>query len=104
MFDFPAASSAAAVQAAARRLAHAAGFKTEPYRVMRARAVRAELARHGWQVHAEHRQFVLPIAFHKSVGSERVTRGVEGALASMGLLRLFGSPVTVVAERVERLA
>jgi ubiquinone/menaquinone biosynthesis C-methylase UbiE len=102
VFDFPAASSAAAVQAAVRRAAHAAGMKTEPYRVMRVRAVRAELARHGWRVQSEHRQFVLPIALHKAAGSERATRAVEGALASVGLLRLFGSPVTIVAERVER--
>ncbi len=100
VFDFPAAVSAAAVQAAARRAAHAVGMKTEPYRVMRARAVRAELRRHGWRVRAEHRQFVLPIAFHKAIGSARVTRGLERALAATGALRAFGSPVTIVAERV----
>lgn len=99
VFDFPAALSAAAVQAGARRVAHAAGIKTEPYRVMRARAVRRELARHGWRVRREHRQFVLPIAVHKKIGSLGFTRGVEGALASAGLLRAFGSPVTIVAER-----
>jgi hypothetical protein len=27
------------------------------------------------------------------------TRGVEGALAAVGLQRLFGSPVTIVAQR-----
>lgn len=100
VFDFPAAASAAAVQAAGRRLRHAAGMKTEAYRVMRARDVRRELARHGWRVRAEFRQFVLPIAVHKRIGSARFTRGVERALASAGLLRVFGSPVTIVAERV----
>ena len=99
VFDFPAAASAAAMQAGARRLAHAAGMKTEPYRVMRARDVRRELARHGWRVRAEHRQFVLPIALHKKIGSKGFTRVSERMLASVGLLRLFGSPVTVVAER-----
>jgi hypothetical protein len=33
------------------------------------------------------------------VGSARFTSGVEAALAQVGLLRLFGSPVTIVAER-----
>ncbi|MEX2273414.1 MAG: class I SAM-dependent methyltransferase [Vicinamibacterales bacterium] len=97
VFDFPSARSAAAVQSGVRRAAHAAGFRTEPYRVMRAAAVRAELARHGWHVQAEHRQFVLPIALHKVVGSPRLTRGIERVLASLGLLRIFGSPVTLVA-------
>ncbi|MDQ3169428.1 MAG: class I SAM-dependent methyltransferase, partial [Acidobacteriota bacterium] len=99
VFDFPAAVSAAAVQAGMRRAAHAAGMKTEPYRVMRVGAVRNELRRHGWKVRSEHRQFVLPIAFHKALGSPRVTRGIERALAVTGALRLFGSPVTMVAER-----
>ncbi|HUF22849.1 MAG TPA: class I SAM-dependent methyltransferase [Vicinamibacterales bacterium] len=101
VFDFPAAASAAAIQAGARRVAHAAGMKTEPYRVMRAGAVRRELARHGWRVRDEHRQFVLPIALHKLAGSAAFTRRVEGVLAKAGLLRLFGSPVTVVAERTQ---
>lgn len=101
VFDFPSASSAAAIQSGARRVAHRAGFRTEPYRVMRASAVRAELARHGFRVRAEHRQFVLPIALHKAVGSRGVTRALEGALASVGLLRLFGSPVTIAAERMQ---
>lgn len=100
VFDFPSASSAAAIQAGARRLAHAAGMQTEPYRVMRAGAIHAELARHGWRVRTAHRQFVLPIAVHKAIGSTGFTRAIERALASAGLLRLFGSPVTVVAERV----
>ena len=99
VFDFPATASAAAIQAGARRIAHAAGMKTEPYRVMRASAVRRELARHGWRVRSEHRQFVLPIAVHKKIGSAAFTRRAEGVLAAAGLLRLFGSPVTMVAER-----
>jgi hypothetical protein len=61
--------------------------------------VEAELARHGFAVHAQHRQFVLPIALHKAFDSRRLTTGVEGALGRLGLLRLFGSPVTVVATR-----
>ncbi|MDQ3068126.1 MAG: class I SAM-dependent methyltransferase [Acidobacteriota bacterium] len=99
VFDFPSSTSAAAVQAGARRLAMAAGMKTEAYRVMSAGAVRRELARHGWRVRTDHRQFVLPIAFHKAVGSAGITRALEGSLAAVGLLRLLGSPITMVAER-----
>ena len=58
-----------------------------------------ELTRHGFRITASHRQFVLPIAFHKLLGSPRLTRGIEGALSGIGLLWLAGSPVTVVAER-----
>jgi SAM-dependent methyltransferase len=99
LFDYPALVSAAALQAAGRQLAAALGSRTEAYRVFRGRDVEAELARHGFVVRARHRQFVLPIALHKVVDSRRLTIRVEGLLARIGLLRLLGSPVTVVATR-----
>jgi len=99
VFDYPALGSLAALQAAARRIAHAAGRRVESYRVLSARSITRELERHGFHILAVHRQFVLPIACHKAIGSPRVTRVVEEALARIGLLRLAGSPVTVVAER-----
>jgi len=46
-----------------------------------------------------HRQFVMPIALHKAIGSRRFTEQSEQWLARLGLLRLFGSPVTVYAQR-----
>jgi ubiquinone/menaquinone biosynthesis C-methylase UbiE len=101
VFDFPAASSAAAFQAVWRRGAAALGRKTEAYRVFREATMAGELARHGFHVARIHRQFVLPIAIHKAVGSRAFTTGIESVLAGIGLLRLFGSPVTVVAERCE---
>jgi ubiquinone/menaquinone biosynthesis C-methylase UbiE len=99
VFDYPAFFSLAALQSAARHVAAALGSRTEAYRVFRAAAIRAELSRHGFRAAAEHRQFVLPIALHKSIGSRRFTEAVEGALRAIGLLRLCGSPVTVVAVR-----
>lgn len=99
VFDYPALVSGAAVQAAARRVAAALGRRTEAYRVFGATAVARELARHGFVTEAVHRQFVLPIAVHKAIGSRRFTLGVEALFARAGLLRLLGSPVTVVAVR-----
>ena len=51
------------------------------------------------EVRERHRQFVLPIALHKAIGSRKFTTTVEARLERAGLLRRFGSPVTVVAER-----
>jgi ubiquinone/menaquinone biosynthesis C-methylase UbiE len=99
VFDYPALASAAALQAAGRRVAAALGSGTEAYRVFRTSVVQAELARHGFVVSAEHRQFVLPIALHKTLDSRSLTIGVESALARLGLLKMFGSPVTVAATR-----
>ena len=99
VFDYPAIASAAAAQALVRRAAYAMGRQVEAYRVFRAGDVAGELARHGFRITATHKQFVLPIALHKAVGSARFTRRVEHVLAGAGVLRLAGSPVTIAAER-----
>ncbi|HSL21834.1 MAG TPA: methyltransferase domain-containing protein [Vicinamibacterales bacterium] len=95
--DFPAAASAAWLQSAARtwRLAR----HREAYRVFTLGTMRQAFAANGFAITRVHRQFVLPIALHKAIGSRAFTRVVEGAFAALGLLRLFGSPVTVLAER-----
>jgi ubiquinone/menaquinone biosynthesis C-methylase UbiE len=97
--DFPALGSVAAVQALARRIAETAGVRVEAYRVFSEGEIRRELAVHGFHITRTHRQFVLPIALHKRLGSRRTTERIEGALAAVGLLEAAGSPVTVLAER-----
>ena len=99
VFDYPALMSAAALQAAARHVVHAAGGRVEAYRVFADRAVAATLGTHGFRIADSHRQFVLPIAFHKRLNSAAATGRIEGALARAGVTRLLGSPVTVVAVR-----
>ena len=99
VFDYPAMASLAAIQAAIRKVAHAAGARVEAYRVFRDRVVDAVLETHGFRVRDRHRQFVLPIALHKRVGSAPATEKIEGAFAAIGLRDLIGSPVTIVAER-----
>lgn len=99
VFDYPALVSAAALQSAARRLAHAAGARVEAYRVFKDASIRAALRANGFRVAGMHRQFVLPIAIHKRMNSETATRRIEATLERAGLNRLLGSPVTVVAER-----
>lgn len=95
--DFPAAASVALVQSLARRSRLARD--REAYRVFTLRSIRAAFAAHGFVVTRVHRQFVLPIALHKAIGSRAFTRVTEGSLRALGLLRLLGSPVTVLAER-----
>jgi ubiquinone/menaquinone biosynthesis C-methylase UbiE len=97
--DFPALPSLAALDSAARHASAMFGGRTEAYRVLGTRAVARALAAHGFRVIDVHRQFVLPIVLHKAVGSLALTRRVEGVLAAVGLNRLLGSPVTMVADR-----
>src|SRR5262249_32773762 len=97
--DYPSARSVAVVESTMRRLAVRVGMRTEPYRVFTDHAIADAFARSGFRIRSVHRQFVLPIALHKAIGSPRLTLTVEGGLDRVGLLRLFGSPVSVVAER-----
>jgi len=99
VLDYPSARSVAAIESMVRRLTHAAGVRTEPYRVFTDRAIGDALARSGFRIRAVHRQFVLPIAFHKAIGSRRFTQWSEAVLDRAGLLKMFGSPVTLLAER-----
>jgi hypothetical protein len=99
VIDYPSSRSVAAIESVARRLAKAVGRQTEAYRVLSPTAVGRVFAAHGFRVTMVRRQFVLPIALHKAVGRLALTRAVERGLAAAGLLRLFGSPVTLVAER-----
>jgi 2-polyprenyl-3-methyl-5-hydroxy-6-metoxy-1,4-benzoquinol methylase len=97
--DYPSATSVAAVESAARRVLHAAGGRTEPYRVFTHRAIVDAFDRCGFRIRSVHRQFVLPIALHKAIGSRRLTEAAERLLDRAHLLNTFGSPVTLVAER-----
>jgi SAM-dependent methyltransferase len=99
VLDYPALASAAALQAVARRIAHRWGADVEAYRVFSDRAIDRALADHGFVVVDRHRQFVLPIALHKAIGSASATARIERTLGAIGLRWLVGSPVTIVAER-----
>ncbi len=101
VLDFPAAMSAALLESTARRLMKPFGSRTEAYRVFRSGTIAAALDSNGFRLVSEHRQFVLPIALHKRLGSRAWTERVEGLLSRAGLLHVFGSPVTLLAERCE---
>jgi len=94
IFDYPAAASVAFIHVWIRRLTGRKG-----YRVLTRKAVEAALERNHFRVRSVHRQFVLPMWFHRMIGSRRFTGKVEDRLDRMGLLKRFGSPVTICAER-----
>jgi ubiquinone/menaquinone biosynthesis C-methylase UbiE len=99
ILDYPSRRSVALFHSLARRIFNALGVRTEPYRVFSHKEVVRALERSGFRVRSVHHQFVLPIALHKLLGSRRLTAASEGFLDRAGLLKIFGSPVTLVAER-----
>jgi 2-polyprenyl-3-methyl-5-hydroxy-6-metoxy-1,4-benzoquinol methylase len=99
ILDYPSMRSVALLQSLARAVSHAVGVRTEPYRVFSDSQIAQAIARNGFRIRQVDRQFVMPIALHKAIGSRSFTRGSERLLARLGLRRLLGSPVTIVAER-----
>ena len=99
VLDFPSARSFAALEAASRRRKARRGQRVEAYQVFRSGQIAEAFEENGLRVVMSRPQFVLPIAAHKAVGSLAATKGVERVLRAAGLLRRFGSPITVVAER-----
>jgi ubiquinone/menaquinone biosynthesis C-methylase UbiE len=97
--DYPSTTSVAVLESIARRAAHRVGVRTEAYRTFTYRTIVDALTHSGFRVHSVRRQFVLPIAVHKAIGSRRFTTWSENLLNRMHLLDRFGSPVTLVAER-----
>lgn len=102
LFDYPPLASASAFQVVLRRIAQLAGRRVEAYHVISTAAIRTVLQQEGFRIVGFHRQYVLPIGFHKLIGSLSFTRSTERFLASLGLTDLVGAPVTIVAERFEK--
>ena len=61
--------------------------------------MRRELRSHGFEIERVDRLFVLPIMLHKAIGSIRFTLGFERLMGRLGLRRLLGAPVTILARR-----
>jgi SAM-dependent methyltransferase len=99
--DFPSSKSAAAIESRSRQKKLARGEKVVAYRVLDVADVRSVVEAAGFKVIGVHKQFVLPINFHKLFNSPLFTNAVESTLAVFGLLKLFGSPVTITAERAQ---
>lgn len=99
IIDYPSATSAAWFESLWRRTRHSMGTRNEPYRVFTHEEIADAFDRSGFAIRSAHRTFVLPIAFHKLFGSQRLTLRIEGFLDRIHLRERLGSPVTLVAER-----
>ena len=95
IFDYPSSTSAAAIHAVLRRFTGRRGYRT-----LSRRQVDAALARSNFRVRSVHRQYVLPMWFHRAIGSRHFTAWLEDHFDRLGLLKAFGSPVTICAERM----
>lgn len=94
VFDYPSSSSIALVHCAVRRV-----LRRERYRCLSRTKVEYALQRSQFRIRSVHRQYVLPMWFHRAIGSRRFTSRMEDLLDRLGFLRRWGTPVTICAER-----
>lgn len=83
------------------RLKKAIEGNTRTFVTFRPGQVAAELGRHGFGRPETRRQFFVPMVVHRAVGRAGFSRGVERVSGLCGLIRAFGSPVILRAERKE---
>jgi len=72
---------------------------TRPFRLFTHGEVRREFNRHGFSNPWKKGQFVFPMAVHRMMKNVTLSRGIEHAMAGLGLARLFGSPVLLKMTR-----
>jgi SAM-dependent methyltransferase len=83
------------------RLKKAIEGNTRTFLTFRPGQVAAELEQHGFGDPKTRRQFFFPMVVHRAVGRAGLSRGVERVSGLCGLIRAFGSPVILRAERKE---
>jgi len=97
--DYPTSRSINAVADTLFSLKKRVEGDTRPFKVFRDDEVVGAFEAAGLSPTGRKPQFFVPMAFHRALASARVSRGLEGASAMLGLTTAFGSPVLLRLER-----
>ncbi|NVE93356.1 methyltransferase domain-containing protein [Altererythrobacter lutimaris] len=57
--------------------------------------------RNGFRLNVIERQFFIPMAIHRAVGSNRLMKGIEALARGLGLTRLMGNPAVARFDRID---
>lgn len=71
---------------------------TRPFLVFRDAEVARAFETAGYRASGRRREYFVPMALHRALGSGPASRGLEAACAGLGLRAAFGSPVILRAE------
>jgi len=99
VLDYPSARSVNAAAGPLFGLKKGVEGDTRPFEVFRDRDVRAAFDAEGFRRAARRAQFLLPMALHRGLGSQRLSRALEAPAAALGLTRALGSPVIARFDR-----
>lgn len=98
IFDYPDLRSVNSVSGSLFKLKQRVETNTRRFQCFRKRQLAEALRHYQFHVSQAMGQFVLPMAFHRAMGSETISRSVETIAKSFGLTGWFGSPVILKAE------
>jgi SAM-dependent methyltransferase len=73
---------------------------TRPFTLFRPADIRRAFADNGFRITASRPQFLWPMVLHRLIDRVAVSKTLEAPARVIGLVRLFGSPVIVRADRV----
>jgi SAM-dependent methyltransferase len=74
---------------------------TRPFTLFAPDEIRSAFLVEGFRLGASRPQFLWPMVFHRMLGQAALCRVLEAPGSSIGLLRLFGSPVIARADRID---
>ncbi len=97
VFDFPPSSSWNLLKPFLMRLKKRGNPGTHPYKIFGVRWVKRELRRQGFRVKEVRRLLFLPYFVHRGLASPRLSSLLERLFRLLGLTRLWGAPVLILA-------
>jgi ubiquinone/menaquinone biosynthesis C-methylase UbiE len=101
VLDLPPSLSVAGVDALRKRLRPGRqGAFRQAYRTFSMRAIAGELRRHDFRIVELDRGWLLPVAWHRRLNAPAWSRRIEQCFRYLGLVHVFGAPVTIKAMRV----
>lgn len=97
VLDFPPLTSLAGLDSLFRRCKCAFVPHTRSYKAFFIRSVSREFRKHNYKIVVLRKTFFLPVAFHRWLNSPRLSSAIERVCRSLGLVWVFGAPVTLKA-------
>jgi SAM-dependent methyltransferase len=99
MFDYPSERSLNFFSTRLFKFKQNLEGNTRPFEIFKDRVIIEELRTKGYLVRATERQFFLPMVLHRFLDSYRLSRFAETVFDRIGLRRILGSPILLVASR-----
>ncbi len=97
ILDFPPRMGFAGLGSLLKRCKSLIRPRTTTYNALSVRGVVRTIEKHGFTVVAVERQFLLPVALHRWINRPALSQKLESVCMALGLVRLFGGPVTLKA-------